>query len=354
MLFPQNRCTISDEWTLNNMRVVWMENDLIKVGILVGRGSDIFEFRFKPVDVNLLLRLPTDIINPQQIVSQIRSTENQMEDYYYGGWQEALPNSAPFTYRGAQLGQHGEVWMIPWKYSIVERGPEQVSVKMWAQPLRVPLLIEKTLSIDQNSSALMISEKLTNVSRTDLDIMWGHHIAFGLPFLAEGAEINSNATSFLAEPSMPAHRRFLAGQTFDWPQVKDIDGQPDDASMIPPREDQPYSDLAYLSGFEKDAYYTIRNRANNVGFAVKWDPGIFKYLWYWQERYATQDAPWWGSAYAVGLEPWTTRYRTNAEQAVRNGEFLKIAAGQSIETALTAVAYVGQEDEQTVLSNNLQ
>ena len=115
MLFPQNRCTISDEWTLNKMRVVWMENDLIKVGVLVGRGSDIFEFRYKPFDVNLLLRLPTDLVNPQQMVSQIRSTENQMEDYYYGGWQEALPNSAPFNYRGAQLGQHGEVWMIPWK-----------------------------------------------------------------------------------------------------------------------------------------------------------------------------------------------------------------------------------------------
>lgn len=341
-LFPQNRCTITDEWTLNDMRVVWMENDLIKVGVLVGRGSDIFEFRYKPAEVNLLLKLPVDIINPQQIVSQIRSTGNQMEDYYYGGWQEALPNSSPCNYRGAQLGQHGEVWMIPWKYSIMERGPQQVSVKVWTKPLRMPILIEKTLSIDKHSSALKISEKLTNTSRTDLDIMWGHHIAFGLPFLAEGAQVQSNASTFWAEPSMPPQRRFSAGKEFDWPNVVDIHGYPDDAGTIPAAHDQPYSDLAYLSGFGEEAQYSIQNQENNVGFAVRWDPQIFKYLWYWQERYATQDAPWWGNAYAVGLEPWSSKYRSDAKQAIADGEFMKIAAGESIETELVAAAFKGE------------
>src|SRR5210317_55681 len=104
-LFNEGKCKLSDEWSINDMKVIWMENDFLKIGILAGRGSDIFEFRYKPLNLDFMLRLKKGIRNPQKDFSQMRHTPNQFEDYYYGGWQEILPNSPGFNYRGAELGQ---------------------------------------------------------------------------------------------------------------------------------------------------------------------------------------------------------------------------------------------------------
>lgn len=334
--FAEKKCRLSDDWTYNGMKTVWVENDYLKVGILAGRGSDIFEFRYKPLDVDFMLRLSKGIRNPQQEFSQMRHTPNQFEDYYYGGWQEILPNSPTFIYRGASLGQHGEISLIPWKYSILENSDDKISIKFWTRPLRVPIRIEKTLSMISDEPTLFIDEILSNESKTKLDIMWGHHIAFGLPFLAEGAEIQTNAKKMISEPAMPDHRRFKAGIETNWPECFTKDGEKDNATTIPPASKQPYSELTYLYGFGNQGNYTIRNRKKNVGFSLTWDSNVFKYLWFWQERYATQDAPWWGNAYAVALEPWTAMWKPDAEEAIKKGEWLSINADKKLKTKLAA------------------
>ncbi len=339
--FPTGKCTISDDWTLKGMNVVWMENDYLRIGILAGRGSDIFEFRYKPKDVDFMLRLQKGILNPNMDFSQMRDTPNQFEDYYYGGWQEILPNSPGFNYRGASLGQHGEVSLTPWKHAILENSPGRVSVKLWTRPLRMPILIEKTLSLEAGKATLFIEEKLTNESATHLDVVWGHHIAFGLPFLKEGAKITTNARRFVAEPLMPPKRRWQPGVESDFPKALNINGKEVDASIVPPESTAPYSELAYLSGFDEQAFYALKNEEKNVGFAVRWDARVFRHVLYWQERYATQDAPWWGSAYAVALEPWTSRWRPDPEKAIEEGDWLRLAAGEVVETKLEASAFEG-------------
>jgi len=341
-IFPRNACNISDEWAYKDMPVIFLENDLIRVGILVGRGSDIFEFTYKPLAVDLMLRLPKGIRNPQADFSQMRNTSNQLEDYYYGGWQECLPNSPAFNYRGASLGQHGEVSLIPWRHSIVENTSEKVSVKLWVRPLRVPVFLEKTLTINRQDPVLHIEERLTNESRTSLDIMWGHHVAFGLPFLQDGGKIITNADSFRVEPQIADPRKYAADQSGQWPKIGDETGQILDATSIPPADLDHYNDLAYLSNFKKLAYYGITDQNQKLGFGLTWDPGIFKNLWYWQERYATQGAPWWGDVYAVGLEPWTSEWTAEPEQAIENGDWLKMQANETVETQLKAWIFEGQ------------
>ena len=340
--FRTHGCSISDEWTYKGMDVIWLENDLVRIGVLAGRGSDIFEFRYKPRDVDFLCRLPIGIRNPQRDFSQMRDTVNQFEDYYYGGWQEILPNSPTFVYRGASLGQHGEVSLTPWQHAVMEQGPQRVAVKLWTRPLRMPVLIEKTLTLDADSPTLRIDERLTNEANTPLDVMWGHHIAFGLPFLREGATIGTNATTFWADPMMPPQRRFKPGVTFDWPLVHDMVGKTDDASVIPPETAPPYADLAYLSGYGNKAWYAIKSVPDGVGFGVSWDGALFKHVWYWQERYSSQDAPWWGRAYAVALEPWTTRYDEDAAASIARGDWLKMQAHETITTSLAASAFEGE------------
>ena len=335
-------CSISDDWSLKGMKVVYLENAFLRIGILADRGSDIFEFKYKPLDLDFLLRLDKGIQNPAQVFSQMRDTHNQSEDYYYGGWQEILPNSPSFNYRGASLGLHGEVSLIPWKYAIVKNTAEEVAVKFWTRPLRMPLLIEKTLSLEKNSAQLKITEQLTNESGTQLDIMWGHHIAFGLPFLNEGASIDTNAKTMEVHDDIVAPRRYKAGKTYNWPQAEDPTGKAFDASVIPDTSAPAYRDLSFLSNFDtttNKAHYTITNAQQKVGFKVNWDASLFKCLWLWQERNASQDFPWWGKCYTVALEPWTSKYTNEPDKAIQNGEWLSIKAGEVISTSLSAEAF---------------
>ena len=335
-------CSISDDWSLKGMKVVYLENAFLRIGILADRGSDIFEFKYKPLDLDFLLRLDKGIQNPAQVFTQMRDTHNQSEDYYYGGWQEILPNSPSFNYRGASLGLHGEVSLIPWKYAIVKNTAEEVAVKFWTRPLRMLLLIEKTLSLEKNSAQLKITEQLTNESGTQLDIMWGHHIAFGLPFLNEGASIDTNAKIMEVHDDIVAPRRYKAGKTYNWPQAEDPTGKAFDASVIPDTSAPAYRDLSFLSNFDSTtnkAHYTITNAQQKVGFKVNWDANLFKCLWLWQERNASQDFPWWGKCYSVALEPWTSKYTNEPDKAIQNGEWLSIKAGEVISTSLSAEAF---------------
>ncbi len=335
-------CSVTDDWSLKGMKVVYLENAFLRIGILADRGSDIFEFKYKPLDLDFLLRLDKGIQNPAQVFTQMRDTHNQSEDYYYGGWQEILPNSPSFNYRGASLGLHGEVSLIPWKYAIVKNTAEEVAVKFWTRPLRMPLLIEKTLSLEKNSAQLKITEQLTNESGTQLDIMWGHHIAFGLPFLNEGASIDTNAKTMEVHDDIVAPRRYKAGKTYNWPQAEDPTGKVFDASVIPDTSAPAYRDLSFLSNFDtttNKAHYTITNAQQKVGFKVNWDANLFKCLWLWQERNASQDFPWWGKCYTVALEPWTSKYTNEPDKAIQNGEWLSIKAGEVISTSLSAEAF---------------
>jgi hypothetical protein len=330
------------EIRIDGMRALFLENQFLNIGVLVDRGCDIFEFTYKPKDIDFLLRLPKGIRNPQTHFSQIRNTKSQFEDYYYGGWQVCLPNSPAFNYRGAELGQHGEVSLIPWSLEIMEQSGEVLCIKCSAEPLRVPIRIDRIITLVTGSSSLSVIETVTNLGRTPLDIMWGQHIAFGLPFLEEGVTLNTNAITMTTEPAMPAHHRFKRGEVYNWPNAKTKAGLPDDASKVSPKGSQLYSDLCYLEGFGKKAFYSIKNEVRNVGFGLTWDGTLFKDLWLWQERNATQDFPWWGDCYTVALEPWTSKWTSEPQKAIDNNQWLQIEAGAYVRSNFEATAF---EDE---------
>jgi galactose mutarotase-like enzyme len=334
--------------TLAGMKAVYLENDFLKVGVLIDRGSDIFEFRYKPKDIDFLLRLPKGIRNPQTHFSQIRNTKTQFEDYYYGGWQICLPNSPAFNYRGAELGQHGEVSLIPWEIKVIEESISKLIIEFTTQPLRIPIQVTRRFTLLQNASSLVVEETVQNLSATTLDIMWGQHVAFGLPFLEEGVTIHTNAKTMETEANMPDYHRFKRGETYDWPQAKSKDGQADDSSKVPSKDAAPYSDMFYLNGYENNAFYAIQNEKKKVGFALTWDKNIFKELWVWQERNATQDFPWWGQCYAVALEPWTSKWTADPHQAINNKEWLMLKPNEVIRTSFTATAFENEFNSATI------
>ena len=78
------------------------------------------------------------------------------------------------------------------------------------------------------------------------------------------------------------------------------------------------------------------NKEKKVGFGLEWDASLYEYVWFWQERYGTKDAPWWGNTYAIALEPWTSKSSSDPENAIQRGEWNRLDPGETKMTSLKA------------------
>jgi galactose mutarotase-like enzyme len=325
------------------MRTIILENELLRVVVLVDKGSDIVEFRYKPRDLDLLFFAPSGIRNPVRNLPSAPSAAPFL-DYFSGGWNEVLPNGGPLvTYKGAELGQHGEISLIPWEYAILEDSPEGVTVRLWVRPIRTPFFLEKTLALKPGRAVLMIEEKLTNEGGEPLHLMWGQHIAFGRPFVEEGAVIDVPARRFVVHGTIPDYdpRRFQPDATGDWPHIPAPDGTVVDASQVPAYGATRAQGMAYLAELS-DGWYAITNPERRIGFGLHFDADLYRYIWYWQQLGdVAQGYPWWGRTHTVALEPWTSYPTNGLTEAISNGTALLLLPGEELQTSLCAVAYEG-------------
>ena len=99
--------------------------------------------------------------------------------------------------------------------------PERVSARLWTRPLRTPFFVEKTLTMEPGRAVLTIRERVTNEGGEALHLMWGQHIAFGGPFLDEGAVIDAPARRLIAHvPRWGLSRGgFSRAARSDWPSA---------------------------------------------------------------------------------------------------------------------------------------
>jgi galactose mutarotase-like enzyme len=328
------------EYVYRGLRTVTLENELIRVTILADKGTDIIEFLHKPTDTDFLWRSPTGVRNPANFVPTSASPRGAFLDYYEGGWQEILPAGGdPCVYKGISFGVHGEVSLIPWQYAIEEDCPEKAAVKFWTRTYRTPFYIEKTVSLESHRSVLTLKEKVINEGQEEMDMMWGHHPAFGVPFLDDSCVIDLPPARVLTR-QLDVTSRTVNAEGFTWPMVKGKDEQWIDLSRVPPPETRNH-DWACLSELEA-GWYALTNQARRVGFGLIWPKEVFPYIWFWQCTGGGLGPPFFGRAYTMALEPWTT-YPDNLALATEQGTAVKISPGGALEVEIKAVAYSGVE-----------
>ena len=343
-------CRISDDWTYKGMRTLILENELLRVVVLVDKGSDIIEFRYKPLDLDFLLMTPGGVRNPLHNPASIH-TQSPFIDYYSGGWNDILPNGGPpSSYQGVDFGQHGEISLLAWNYSLLEDNPQRVSVRLWVRALRTPFYVEKTLTLETGRPVLQIEESVINEGGQALHFMWGQHIAFGREFLSDGAVIDIPAGQIIVHEPMPDYepRRFQPGAASPWPNVPapvggGVPGELVDASHVPAIGELQAQEMAYLTQLQ-DGWYAITNSERKVGFGLRFDPALFPYVWLWQQLGdVAAGYPWWKRTHTVALEPWTSYPTSGLPEAIKNGTAVLIQPGEQIHTRLLAVAYQGFE-----------
>ena len=327
------------DYTELGYRTLAFENELLRVEVLVDKGTDIVSFLHKPSDTDFLWRRPLGL-RPAGIGSMPRGVDEFVfNDGFEGGWQECLPNGGiSVMYKGAQLPFHGELLALPWEVTIVEDRPEVVSVRLSVRTLRTPFLLEKVLTLRSGAAALEIDERLTNLAAEEMEIMWGHHPAFGPPFLDDSCRIDlppCRASTERMEPWKDGQLQF--GASFDWPAAPLREGGVRDLSIIPGPAART-ADLVFLSGFH-EGWYGITNGRRGVGFGLRWDAGLFPYIWFWHVWGGMPGYPWYGLNYNCALEPWTSWPDGGLNRAIENGSAHKVGPNQTIETRMLAVAY---------------
>lgn len=353
---PRNHgCRISDAWSVDDMRTLIIENELLRIVVLVDKGTDIIEFRYKPHDLDYLLFMPNGLRNPNKGVLS-SPTSGPFLDYYSGGWNDILPNGGPYsTYKGAEYGQHGEISLIPWECAIVEDTPDHVAAKLWVRPIRTPFLVEKTLSMTAGSAILKIDEQVTNEAGETMHLMWGQHVAFGRPFLDEGAVIDAPARRLLVGSAMKHYepRLYAPDTSHVWPQAVSPQGASVDASVIAPFGAVQAQEMAYLAELT-DGWYAITNQHRGIGFGLRFDQNLYRYIWYWQQHgNVAQGFPWWGQLHTVALEPWTSYPTGGLAEAIANGTAVTLKAGEQLKTSMLAVAYTGKSRVKTITTDGV-
>ena len=319
-----------------------IENDRLRVVVALDRGAEIVEFQGHDTSggrVDPLLRLPDRLRPAGDATRSVVDSDMVFMDRYAGGWQEILPNGgSPSEHAGARYGQHGDITLVPWSFDVLIDRADEVSVACRGRSAAAPLAIERRMTLSSDRPVLVVEETLTNESDEPVDAMWGHHVAFGRPFLDAGGKIHTSGRSVTVHDPLAGDqaRRLTPGATGTWPVLPGAAG-PVDLSVVPAPDVEHAMEMCYVSDFDGPAWYAISGRS--TGFALRWDGDLFRYLWLWQDLESSGGYPGWGSIYAVALEPWTSFPTDGLAAAVQRGTQLVVPARGQIQTTLTAALF---------------
>jgi len=326
------------EVTYKGLKTIFLENEKIRVGILADEGTDIFEFLYKPKDIDFMWRSYTGIKNSKFLPSSYMGDGNFL-DFYHGGWQELFPNGGESqVYKGAFLPMHGELYTIPWKYQILKDEPEELKIKFTTRTYRTYFYLEKIISLKSGKPILYIDETVVNESRESMDFMWGHHPAFGPPFLSKNCIIDMPECDVLTDEIdlSPTTGRLSIAHRSKWPVTIGRKNEEIDLSRIPSIDVNSH-DRAYIYNFN-EGWYAISNQKSKVGFGLVWDREIFKYIWFWQVYGGAVGYPWYSTTYNIAIEP-NSSYPPGLNNAINRKTNLTLKPQEKLSTRILAVAF---------------
>ena len=307
-----------DEFVWRGHRLIVLENELLRIAVVASKGADIVEARYKPLDLDVLWHAPQPLLPPGQHVPTTARTNGAFLDYFPGGWQEVLPNAGPASsYRGAALGQHGEVALLPWDVRVKEDSADWVEVEFSVETIRTPFRLVRSMSLNGGSATLDLNESVANLGEQAMAYAWGHHPALGPPFLEGGCRLELPECD-VVQPSYSEglKRRFSIERTGRYPWLESAAGSPERVDIVQPKESRT-EDVLLFSGLS-EGRCAVLNPARGLRVSLRWDHEVFPYLWCWQVYGGSWDYPYYGRVHTLALEPFNCPILPIAEAAAGN------------------------------------
>jgi hypothetical protein len=320
------------EGTFAGWRSISIESGLLRVTVLPDKGADIVEIVELGRGVDVLFHAPWGLAPPGSPPRE-GSDGHAFLESYAGGWQELFPSvNAPCVYRGAPVPFHGEVASRAWD-ARAQVSDDEAVLRCSVECETVPLRLERVMRLAAGSSELVLEETVTSLAGEPVHAVWGHHCVLGPPLVGAGARLRVPARTVVTIPELwEDTARLEPAQRSTWPEALLRDGGTVDLSRVPGPDAGSHDDV-YLTDLDA-GWIEVENAALGLAFRLHFDPILFPWVISWQPYGGARAMPLAG-AYALGIEPWTSRHCL--ADAVETGEALALGPGEVLSTTLRAV-----------------
>ena len=281
-------CRLTTNLTLKGYEMVVLENELFRLAVLPGKGTDFVELLHKPSDTDFMWWTALGLRPRDPAFSGFQSQ-------YEGGWQEIFPNLAgTHLHDEIMLESYGEVSLVAWSHRVVMDTPDHVAVCFFVDLRTLPFRLEKTVHLRRGLAGFELEERAINRSNLVLHADWGQHITFGEPFLVPGSRLEL--------PSKPRAE-------FTVPEP----GTPGGFEVL--------SDLS-------EGCYRVKH-PNGIGLQLEWDLSVWPHLWFWRDFGGETGAPYFGQHFNIGLELFSSPPAESLRANIAAGSALRFDAGQT-------------------------
>jgi galactose mutarotase-like enzyme len=272
--------------TYKDVNAVILENDSLKVTLLAEIGSKIASIIYKPLNYEALWQ------NPGK-----RYKRTNYGDSYpageFSGFDEMFPSISRCFYEnspwaGVEIPDHGEVWSIPWQYSI-----EKDHVALEVKGVRLPYKLCKKVFLEDNR--IRIEYQATNLSDNDMDFIWAAHPLFNT---SKGMEFIVPAGMNKIVNAVPGKRLPDYGKTYDFPITQLADGSKFNLAVVPEKNDYGYQKY-YFVGKVTEGWCIIYNPARKLNIGLSFPKEKVPYLGMWLNEGG------WDGQYNIAPEPAT-------------------------------------------------
>jgi Domain of unknown function (DUF5107) len=283
------RARLDLDWSVRGFGAAILENEILRVTVLPELGGKIYQLVYKPADRDLLYHHPrVEIRRPVFGVN--------VDDWWTGGIEDAIPTGYPCAFRGEQLPYLGEVWSMPWT---LERDGE-ASIRLGREGVITPFRIERRMEVRNAEPFVRVEHTITNLAEEPLPMLWGIHPA--LP-IGPATHVQVPArTGVVADGGRLGREMSAPGSRYDWPRPELVDLGPTASGRW---------DLHYATDL-LDGWLTVRDDVWGVGFGMTFPQETMRAVWLW-----LVDGGWRGLR-CLTLEPWLG-YPARLDQAFERG-----------------------------------
>lgn len=204
--------TMEEEWTYHGYRAIFLQNNRLRVVILPQLGGKVLSIDSLQDGRRLLW------LNPARVPHPV-ATGASFDDNFLGGWDVLFPNDLPEELGGEPYPDHGELWTASWTHHPIDAG----TVLLKCQTPISGCRITRRISLDADEATIVVTETVTNLTRTSLPYLWKQHLALSV---TEGDRVLIPEGSPTLMGDFGAPRAGRPGHAFSWPMSEGTDMAP--------------------------------------------------------------------------------------------------------------------------------
>lgn len=273
---------------VGGMKGFVLENEKIRTVFMPEFGARILSIIYKPTETEFVWHNPkVPVMKP--------TYRPEFEDM--SGLFDCLPTCENCTFKKWNLPMYGEVASEPWRVVRTEKKSRAVTVKLQRKLPVYPLVVNKSLTLRKNESALELNYKLTNLSDERLEYHYSGHNTL---------QINPNYRIILPSEVTKVKRGMAItdrlgnlGDEIPWPITTDKDGKTIDISRV----GQPCEGIGenLYTPKLKESWAVAFNESRKEAIGFSFQANVLPYILVWIN---------WGGYlgyYHIALEPSTGR-----------------------------------------------